>query len=103
MQVRPVCCRRAVRATLILVPLFGLHLMVTMYRPTRGSCTWMEAYYYADYLLDGLQGAMVALIFCYLNGEVSSLNYSISFSLPLYLSPLPSAFLFLLLLLLHCE
>ncbi|KAF0305525.1 Calcitonin gene-related peptide type 1 receptor [Amphibalanus amphitrite] len=64
---------RAVRATLVLVPLFGLHLMVTIYRPSDGGCVWMEIYYYCDYLLDGLQGAMVALIFCYLNGEVQNL------------------------------
>ncbi|XP_037089833.1 calcitonin gene-related peptide type 1 receptor-like [Pollicipes pollicipes] len=65
--------RRAVRATLVLVPLFGLHLIVTIYRPARGTCTWMQLYYYADYMLDGLQGALVALIFCYLNGEVQNL------------------------------
>ena len=64
--------RRAVRATLVLVPLFGLHLVVTIYRPAHGTCVWMQIYYYGDYLLDGLQGAMVALIFCYLNGEVGS-------------------------------
>ena len=58
------------RATLVLVPLFGLHLIVTIYRPAHGACVWMQIYYYGDYLLDGLQGAMVALIFCYLNGEV---------------------------------
>ena len=65
-------CRKAVRATLVLLPLFGTHFVVTIYRPPSipGSCKWIELYYYVDYILDGLQGFLVALIFCYVNGEV---------------------------------
>ncbi|XP_071451883.1 calcitonin gene-related peptide type 1 receptor-like [Hetaerina americana] len=64
--------RKTVRATLVLLPLFGLHFVVTAYRPKSGgdNCDWIELYFYADYLLDGLQGFLVALIFCYFNGEV---------------------------------
>lgn len=62
--------RKAVKATLVLVPLFGLHFGITMYRPQSGTCQWQELYVYLDILLDGLQGAVVALIFCYINGEV---------------------------------
>jgi len=62
--------RKAVKATLVLVPLFGLHFGVTIYRPQSGICWWQEIYVYLDILLDGLQGAAVALIFCYINGEV---------------------------------
>ena len=47
--------RKAVRATLVLVPLFGLHFVVTIYRPPDKGCDWIEVYYYVDYLLDGLQ------------------------------------------------
>ncbi|PNF38042.1 hypothetical protein B7P43_G02350 [Cryptotermes secundus] len=65
--------RKAVKATLVLVPLFGLHFGITMYRPQSGICQWQELYIYLDILLDGLQGAAVALIFCYVNGEVHSL------------------------------
>ncbi|KAF4531114.1 hypothetical protein B566_EDAN011139 [Ephemera danica] len=63
---------KTVRATLVLVPLFGLHLSLTMYRPASGSCsgTFIQWYYMIDYLLDGLQGFLVALTFCYCNGEV---------------------------------
>jgi hypothetical protein len=64
--------RKAVKATLVLVPLFGLHFGITMYRPQSGICQWQELYIYLDILLDGLQGAAVALIFCYVNGEVLS-------------------------------
>ncbi|KAJ4445710.1 hypothetical protein ANN_12395 [Periplaneta americana] len=65
--------RKAVKATLVLVPLFGLHFAITVYRPQSGICQWQELYIYLDILLDGLQGAAVALIFCYINGEVHTL------------------------------
>lgn len=62
--------RKAVRATLVLVPLFGLHLCLVIYKPHSGKCGVLQAYKYFSYAMDGLQGCMVALIFCYLNGEV---------------------------------
>lgn len=62
--------RKAVRATLVLVPLFGLHFCLVIYRPYSGKCGFLEAYVYFNYAMDGLQGFMVALIFCYMNGEV---------------------------------
>lgn len=65
--------RKAVRATLVLVPLFGLHLVVTLYKYDGTSCTLSEVYTYTNFLLDGLQGFLVALVFCYLNGEVLTL------------------------------
>ena len=76
-------CRKAVRATLVLLPLFGTHFVVTIYRPPSipGSCEWIEIYYYVDYILDGLQGFLVALIFCYVNGEVGNRrNFSSSYT-----------------------
>ena len=65
--------RKAVRATLVLVPLFGLHFILTIYRPQNQGCEWTELYHYFNALLDGLQGLLVAIIFCYANGEVSRL------------------------------
>ncbi|XP_022254242.1 calcitonin gene-related peptide type 1 receptor-like [Limulus polyphemus] len=65
--------RKTVRATLVLIPLFGLHFTLVIYRPAGGSCGWIEAYFYFSYAMDGLQGCLVALIFCYLNGEVRHL------------------------------
>ncbi|XP_035206358.1 calcitonin gene-related peptide type 1 receptor-like isoform X2 [Stegodyphus dumicola] len=62
--------RKAVRATLVLVPLFGLHFCLAIYRPESDKCGFKEAYAYFNYAMDGLQGFMVAVIFCYLNGEV---------------------------------
>ncbi|XP_076330081.1 calcitonin gene-related peptide type 1 receptor-like [Tachypleus tridentatus] len=69
----PSQCRKAVRGTLILVPLFGVHFFLDKYRPSPGECGWMDAYIYFSFAIDGLQGFVVALIFCYLNGEVISL------------------------------
>ncbi|XP_054711254.1 calcitonin gene-related peptide type 1 receptor-like [Uloborus diversus] len=62
--------RKAVRATLVLVPLFGLHFCLVIYRPQTGKCGLLQAYVYFNYAMDGLQGLMVAVIFCYLNNEV---------------------------------
>ncbi|XP_076326240.1 calcitonin gene-related peptide type 1 receptor-like isoform X2 [Tachypleus tridentatus] len=47
--------RKAVRATLVLVPLFGLHFTLVIYRPDGGSCGWLEAYFYLSHAMDGLQ------------------------------------------------
>ncbi|XP_076360670.1 calcitonin gene-related peptide type 1 receptor-like isoform X2 [Tachypleus tridentatus] len=65
--------RKAVRAILILVPLFGVHFFFDKYRPAPGECGWMNIYIYFNFAIDGFQGFIVALIFCYLNGEVLSL------------------------------
>ncbi|XP_035216080.1 calcitonin gene-related peptide type 1 receptor-like isoform X2 [Stegodyphus dumicola] len=65
--------RKAVRATLVLVPLFGLHFFLVIYRPQSGECSVLEGYSYFSYVMDGLQGLLVSLIFCYLNGEVQGL------------------------------
>lgn len=65
--------RKAVRATLLLVPLFGLHFIFTIVKPQSGPCKWLEVYHYFNYLLDGLQGLVVALTFCYFNREVIEL------------------------------
>ncbi|CAL1288708.1 unnamed protein product [Larinioides sclopetarius] len=65
--------RKAVRATLVLVPLFGLHFFLVLYQPQSGQCTTLEGYTFLSYSMDGLQGFLVSLIFCYLNGEIQGL------------------------------
>lgn len=62
------------RATILLMPLFGVQFLVTLVRPSTKDCTQEEAYYYAFYTMDGLQGTFVALFYCYLNKEVSILH-----------------------------
>ncbi|CAL1270000.1 unnamed protein product [Larinioides sclopetarius] len=63
--------RKAVRATLVLVPLFGLHFCLIIYRPPQSTrCDILTAYTYFSHAMDGLQGLLVSLIFCYMNGEI---------------------------------
>lgn len=62
--------RKAVRATLILVPLFGLHFFLVIYHPQSSNCEILEVYSYFSHAMDGFQGMIVAIIFCYVNNEV---------------------------------
>ncbi|KAH6938128.1 hypothetical protein HPB50_007135 [Hyalomma asiaticum] len=59
--------RKAVRATVILLPLLGLHYVVTPFRPDKGSI--FLAYEIISALVTSLQGLCVALLFCFFNGE----------------------------------
>ncbi|XP_064614035.1 calcitonin gene-related peptide type 1 receptor-like [Liolophura sinensis] len=63
--------RKAVRATIILVPLLGLQYLLLPFRPSEDS-GFQETYAYLSALVTSLQGALVALIYCFLNGEVIS-------------------------------
>ena len=63
--------RKAVHATVVLLPLFGLHWLLTLYRPQAdANCVGKTFYKYLNVILDGLQGLMVSIAFCYRNGEV---------------------------------
>ncbi|WAQ94297.1 CALRL-like protein [Mya arenaria] len=55
--------RKALKATFVLVPLFGLQQFLVIYRPQPGT-TMSFAYEILQ------KGATVALIFCFFNGEV---------------------------------
>ncbi|KAG1703999.1 Calcitonin gene-related peptide type 1 receptor [Nymphon striatum] len=62
---------KTVKATLVLIPLFGAHFLLILYRPQPGGdCIWTKIHFYAHYLVDGLQGSLVATIYCYMNSEV---------------------------------
>ncbi|XP_055329231.1 calcitonin gene-related peptide type 1 receptor-like [Paramacrobiotus metropolitanus] len=60
--------RKSFRAILVLMPLFGLHFVITAYRPADSCHT--QWYFYLNNALDGLQGFFVSVTFCYCNGEV---------------------------------
>lgn len=62
--------RRMTRATILLIPLFGVQFLVTLVRPQTDDCDLEQVYYYIFYTMDGLQGTSVALLYCYLNKEV---------------------------------
>uniref|UniRef100_A0A3Q4AB14 Calcitonin receptor-like receptor n=1 Tax=Mola mola TaxID=94237 RepID=A0A3Q4AB14_MOLML len=61
---------RAVRATLILIPLLGIQFVLLPYKP---QDHWvLEVYLYVMEILMHYQGLLVSTIFCFFNGEVQS-------------------------------
>ncbi|KAE9523446.1 hypothetical protein AGLY_015998, partial [Aphis glycines] len=62
---------KAVRATLILIPLLGLQYIVTPFRPEPGT-SWEPVYQVTSAVVASCQGLCVALLFCFFNGEVLS-------------------------------
>ena len=74
--------RKAVRATIVLLPLFGLDWLLTVYRPSNsegGGCIWPILHRYLIVILSGARGLMVSIVFCYRNGEVIFVTF-ITFS-----------------------
>lgn len=63
--------RRAVKATFILIPLFGIHLFFTLYRIPISQEGGLE-YEKVSVIISHTQGLFVSMIFCFLNGEVIS-------------------------------
>ncbi|CAD5110662.1 DgyrCDS40 [Dimorphilus gyrociliatus] len=61
--------RRALKATLILIPLFGLQLMSVIYRPRSSSIVFKYYEWFSEFITNS-QGFLVSLIFCICNGEV---------------------------------
>lgn len=72
-DLKNVSFRSAFKAALFLLPLFGVPLLVTSQREIfdKTDCTAGDIYYYITYVLEGLQGVSVAMIFCYFNKEVN--------------------------------
>ncbi|XP_046393838.1 corticotropin-releasing factor receptor 1-like isoform X2 [Ischnura elegans] len=65
--------RMTAKATLFLMPLFGVQLLFTVARPNTRDCVAEQVYYFFAYTTDGLQGFFVVLIYCFLNKEVREL------------------------------
>ncbi|XP_052795514.1 calcitonin gene-related peptide type 1 receptor-like [Mya arenaria] len=61
--------RRAVRATLILIPLLGLQYIAFPFKPPPGA-DGEYVYSMISAFLVSFQGVFVALVFCFFNGEV---------------------------------
>ncbi|XP_058475536.1 calcitonin gene-related peptide type 1 receptor [Solea solea] len=61
---------KAVRATLILVPLLGIQFVIIPWRPENRLAG--EVYEYIMHILMHYQGLLVATIFCFFNGEVQA-------------------------------
>ncbi|KAF4520311.1 hypothetical protein B566_EDAN004371 [Ephemera danica] len=65
--------RRTAKATLWLTPVFGVQFLVTAVQPTTTDCASEQAYYITTYLIESIQGPLVALLYCYTNKEVRML------------------------------
>lgn len=61
------------KATLFLMPIFGSQFLLTAFRPNTTNCTAEQIYYYVTYAVEGLQGFIVAMLYCYVNKEVRML------------------------------
>ncbi|XP_045106311.1 corticotropin-releasing factor receptor 1-like isoform X2 [Portunus trituberculatus] len=63
--------RNAVKATVFLLPMFGLQFFLTLYLPSPSTrCAWTQVYFIVATALDGLQGLYVSVVYCYINKEV---------------------------------
>ncbi|XP_034947995.1 calcitonin gene-related peptide type 1 receptor-like isoform X2 [Chelonus insularis] len=60
---------QAFRATLLLVPLLGLHYLLIPFRPPKGH-SWEKFHGIVSAVTASFQGLCVAILFCFCNGEV---------------------------------
>ncbi|XP_060064930.1 calcitonin gene-related peptide type 1 receptor-like [Ylistrum balloti] len=61
--------RKAIKATIVLMPLLGLTNILFVYNPEDGGGL-QSAYHITNAVLQSIQGIMVSVFYCFLNGEV---------------------------------
>ncbi|CAG9795266.1 unnamed protein product [Diatraea saccharalis] len=61
------------KTTLFLMPIFGCQFLLTAFRPNTTNCVGEQVYFYIAYSVEGLQGFIVAMLYCYVNKEVRML------------------------------
>lgn len=65
--------RQSIRATCILIPLLGIQYFALPFRPNAGDEQGQYVYDMVSASLSSFQGLLVALLFCFFNGEVLTL------------------------------
>jgi hypothetical protein len=65
--------RKAVKAAFVLLPLLGITNMLSMTNAPLGSVSEFAVWSYVTHSLTSFQGFFIAMIYCFLNGEVCPL------------------------------
>ena len=68
------CCRKAVKAAIVLLPLLGVSNFINMVEVKKTSLVSIGIWLYTSHFLLAFQGFFIALLYCFLNGEVSTVS-----------------------------
>ncbi|XP_035688726.1 parathyroid hormone/parathyroid hormone-related peptide receptor-like [Branchiostoma floridae] len=64
--------KKLTRSTLVLIPLFGVHYIVFIGLPEDVTGQVKYVSYFFDTFMNSFQGMIVAVLYCFMNGEVQS-------------------------------
>ncbi|XP_034408741.1 secretin receptor [Cyclopterus lumpus] len=62
--------KRLIKSTFFLVALFGLHYILFVFLPVEVSSSMFKIWTFAELALSSTQGFVVAVLYCFMNGEV---------------------------------
>ncbi|XP_034720596.1 secretin receptor isoform X1 [Etheostoma cragini] len=62
--------KRLIKSTFFLVALFGLHYILFVFLPVEVSSSVFQIWTFAELALSSTQGFVVAVLYCFMNGEV---------------------------------